>query len=287
MDLFVILTWNEEQNLPRCLETVERLGCPVYIVDSGSTDGTCAIATRYGIGCGACVPDPFRAVELGHAQPASRDAMGARARFRPEPHARTHRRVKDLFSKPVPAEIGGYYVTRSHIFRGQWIKHGGYYPKRLLKLFRRDKVFFDSNDLLDHHFYVPGRTAILKHDLIEDNRKEQDLGFWMHKHIRYADLVAREEFRRISDAVEPLKPSLFGSPDQRGLALRAGWRKLPLYIRPALYFCYRYFARFGWIDGKQGFLFHFLHAFWFRVLVDANLDEILNSAGGAMPRTGD
>jgi glycosyltransferase involved in cell wall biosynthesis len=289
MDLsVVILTWNEEQNLPRCLESVAQLGCPVHVVDSGSTDETCAIAARYGA---SLVEHAFRT----HSEQwdwAMRNlpldiawvlGLDSDQSLTPELIAE----LKQVFSGPVPEDIDGYYLTRRQIFRGQWIKHGGYYPKHLLKIFRRDKVFFDPNDLLDHHFYVPGRTAILKHDLIEDNRKEQDLGFWMHKHIRYADLVAREEYRRRNDSGGPLKPSLFGNPDQRGLALRAGWRKMPLYVRPALYFCYRYIARFGWIDGRQGFLFHFLHAFWFRVLVDANLEEILSAAGGAMPRTGD
>ena len=48
----------------------------------------------------------------------------------------------------------------------------------------------------------------------------------------------------------------------------------PLYLRPFLYFIYRYFILLGFLDGKQGFVFHFLQAFWFRLLVDINIDEM-------------
>jgi hypothetical protein len=52
------------------------------------------------------------------------------------------------------------------------------------------------------------------------------------------------------------------------------WAGLPLYVRPILYVFYRYILRFGWLDGKEGFIFHVLQAFWYRLLVDINLDEI-------------
>ena len=50
--------------------------------------------------------------------------------------------------------------------------------------------------------------------------------------------------------------------------------RMPLYLRPFLYFFYRYFLRLGVLDGKQGAIFHFLQAFWFRLLVDIKLDEM-------------
>jgi hypothetical protein len=56
---------------------------------------------------------------------------------------------------------------------------------------------------------------------------------------------------------------------------------LPLFVRPTLYFAYRYVFRLGFLDGKEGAIFHFLQAFWFRLLVDINLDELSRSTGGA------
>jgi hypothetical protein len=52
------------------------------------------------------------------------------------------------------------------------------------------------------------------------------------------------------------------------------WARLPAYVRPLGYFLYRYVLRLGFLDGKQGFVFHFLQAWWYRLLVDINLDEL-------------
>jgi hypothetical protein len=151
-----------------------------------------------------------------------------------------------------------------------------------LKLVRHQHASCDENELLDSRFYVEGRTALLQHDLIEDNRKEDDISFWTAKHIRYAELQAREELlRRDRLAQWNVRPSFFGSPDQRSLWLRQLWyRHMPLYVRPWIYYFYRYFLRLGFLDGKEGFIFHFLQALWFRLLVDIKIDELRSAASG-------
>jgi len=52
------------------------------------------------------------------------------------------------------------------------------------------------------------------------------------------------------------------------------WSGLPLFARPCVYVFYRYILRFGFLDGKQGFVFHVLQGFWYRLLVDINIDEL-------------
>lgn len=272
----VVLTWNEEQNLPRCLESVAPLGCPVFVLDSGSTDATLDIAGSYHA---RCFHHPFHTHNeqwswaLGNLPLESEWVLGLDSDQSLTPELA--RELQSTFADAIAADIDGFYVTRRQIFRGRWIRYGGYYPKRLLKIFRRERVLFDHSDLVDHHFYVRGRTIILLHDIVEDNRKEDDIIFWIEKHTRYAALLATEEYQRRNGALRgPVQPSLLGSPDQQILVLKAWWRRLPLFVRPTLYFLYRYFGRGGWMDGKQGFLFHFLHAFWFRVVIDAKLDEM-------------
>ena len=119
-------------------------------------------------------------------------------------------------------------------------------------------------------------TLELRHDLIEDNLNEANLAFWLSKHIRYAELHAREELaRRCNGHAWLIEPSLFGSPDQRVLWRKRLWYRMPLYARPFLYFVYRYILLRGVLDGKQGFIFHFLQSFWYRLLVDIRLDDLL------------
>ena len=276
----VVLTYNEEENLPGCLESTTGWVRHVVVVDSGSTDGTLAIAGRYD----ACVLN--HAFETHARQwdwalenlPVEAEwILGLDADQRVTPELRDELIALFTGDQGRIDAVNGFYVKRRQIFRGKWIRFGGYYPKYLLKLFRRDAVHSSEQDLVDHHFYVDGRTAKLSHDILEVNRKEDDIAFWIAKHNRYARLHAQEELLRRNGQGWPLQPRLFGSPDERVVWLKQRWHRLPLYVRPVLYFLYRYFLRLGFLDGKQGFIFHFLQGFWYRLLVDIHLDDLLQN----------
>ena len=70
-----------------------------------------------------------------------------------------------------------------------------------------------------------------------------------------------------------VKPVLFGNPDERAEWQKKTWAVLPRFVRAPAYFIWRYFFLLGFLDGKQGFAFHFLHAFWFRMVTDLKIDE--------------
>ena len=271
----VVLTLNEEANLPSCLASVCGWAAEVFVVDAGSVDRTREIAGEFGA---TVVEHPFEthasqwrwALENLPIRAEWVLALDADQRVTPE----LAREIRGLDASALEG-VDGIYIKRRQWFREQWIKHGGYYPKYLLKMFRPGKVIIDTRDLVDHHFYVAGGVKKLKHDLIEANKKEDNISFWIEKHNRYAALLALEEFRGNKTPQEAIiKPSLLGTPDQKTLAKKRLWRGMPLYVRPFLYFFYRYFVRLGFLDGKEGAIFHFLQAFWFRLLVDIKLDEL-------------
>ena len=190
--------------------------------------------------------------------------------------------IQGLLSAPTSTleGVNGLYINRRQVFRGKWIRYGGYYPKYMLKLFRYGMARTDENELLDFRFYVTGQTRQLRSDLIEENRKEDDIAFWIRKHLRFAALQSREEISRRRLPVSwTTQPSPFGTPDQRVLWRKKQWYRMPLYVRPFLYFFYRYVLRLGFLDGKQGFIFHFLQAFWYRLLVDINIEELRRENG--------
>ncbi len=56
--------------------------------------------------------------------------------------------------------------------------------------------------------------------------------------------------------------------------LKRRWHGQPLYLRPFVYFFYRYVIRLGILDRPQGLIFHFMQALWYRLLVDANIDQL-------------
>jgi len=268
-----ILTKNEENNLDACLASICGWCSDIHIVDSFSTDRTLEIAVKYG-------SQVWQHAFEGHTQqrtwalhnlPFKNEwVMALDADHRVTPELRDE--LINVFASP-PRDIDGFYVKRRQIFRGRWIRFGGYYPKYMLKIFRHRNAYLDNNEF-DYRFYVQGRTKDLKHDILEANLNEWQISFFIEKHNKFAGELAAEEFARRRGLRYVTKPSLLGTHDQRVLWLKVIWLRLPLFVRPFLYFFYRYFVRLGFLDGKQGAIFHFLQAFWFRLLVDIKLDEM-------------
>lgn len=274
---FIILTFNEEEHLPRLLQSIAGLHAPTFILDSGSTDQTLAIAQQYGalVKTNAFENHPKQwDFALKNFEITTPWIIGLDADQIVTPEL-----FKQLenFSNSDYANINGIYFNRKNYFKGKWIRFGGFYPKYLLKMFRTGIGFSDLNENMDHRFIVPGKTAIWKKGhILEENLKENKISFWIAKHNRYSDLIAQEEIERLHKQREQtLKPNLFGNPDERNAWLKRLWWKLPLGLRPFFYFSYRLIFKLGFLDGSTGILFHFLQAFWFRLIVDVKIKEIL------------
>jgi hypothetical protein len=186
------------------------------------------------------------------------------------------RALQALFARPAIDEAG-FYLRRQQRFRGRRIRFGGYGHKWMLKLFRRTQGELDPQEE-DTRVYIRGRAAKLDGWLVEENAKEERILFYLGKHLRYADAFARDELERRNTGLRwKLRPRIFGTPDQRTLWLKTLYYRMPLYVRPWLYFAYRYFLLLGFLDGKEGFIFHFLQAYWFRLVVDIRVEEMLRT----------
>jgi glycosyltransferase involved in cell wall biosynthesis len=276
----VILTFNEEKNLPHCLQAVRSLASPVFVVDSGSTDQSVAMARE----AGASVHiHPFTT----HAEQWAWSlknlplqtpwvlAIDADQRVTPQ----LAQSIRDFVASD--RRSNGAYVCRKQIFRGKWIRHGGYYPKYLLKLFRLSAVDVDCRDRVDHHFIVPEPTVKLKGDLEEANLNEDDISVWTQKHTRYARLQAEQEV--FGDGAIPAG---LRTPDQRTALQKRVWNRLPLFGRSFAYFLYRYFLRAGFLDGREGLIFHFLQGCWYRFLVDVHVQSLRSNGARRVSRPG-
>ncbi len=271
----IVLTCNEEANLPDCLASLDGLDCDVYVVDSGSTDKTLEIAAEAGA---TVVTHPF-------------DNYSAQRNWCQGNLAITtdwvlHLDADERLTPGLVAEIGlalrassetvdGFMLRRRTVFMGKWIKHGGHYPSYQLRLFRKDRGRCE-NRLYDQHFLCDGHIGALSNDYIDI--VTASFNEWTARHLRWAKVEAAEMARGYGND-DRLRPRLSGDPRERRRWLREKiYARSPIYIRAIAYFFYRYVLRLGFLDGKQGLVFHLMQGLWYRFVIDVNLDHRLGSA---------
>ncbi|HLW46978.1 MAG TPA: glycosyltransferase family 2 protein [bacterium] len=261
----IILTRNEEENLPHALASVAGWAAEVWVVDSHSTDRTAHLARERGArvvahefaGYPAQRNWALRSLPLGPDWVLFLDADETVT-----PELRVE--LAAVLAAP-PAGVAGFEVKRRFVFLGRWLRHGGYYPVWLLRVMRHRVARCEERGV-DEHLVVEGPTARLQADLLHEDRRP--LERWIERHTRYARLKA-------DDLIGPASGGLaarWSSPTQ---AERTRWwydrvyRRAPMGLRAFGYFLYRYIVRGGFLDGREGFIYHSLQAFWYRLLIDA------------------
>ena len=271
----IVLTRDEEVNLPFLLESARALDLDLHIVDSGSTDDTVGIAKR----AGATVhvrewtnhADQFNwALDTIETDAPWTMRMDADERFTPELVEELNDRLSRLGS-----DVGGLNVKRQVWFWGRWIRHGGYYPVWLLRIWRTGQARVESRWMDEHVVLTEGREIALEHDIIDENHK--GIGFWIAKHNRYADLEVLDILAAETGATSNEKPS--GQAAHVRILKERVYMRLPMFFRPFAYWVFRYVLRGGFLDGLPGLVFHFLQGFWYRFLVDAKLWEARRKGG--------
>ena len=269
----IVLTYNEELNLEQCLQSVQGLAQNIFIVDSGSTDRTVDIARRYGA---QVVTHEFtnQAEQFNWALDNLPIQSEWVLRLDGDEYLLPELKSEIISTLPhLPADLTGLYMKRRMIFLGRWIRHGGYYPTWILRLFRYGRGRSEQAELNEHIVLLQGRSGQLKHDFVDHDH--QGLAAWTLKHEGYA-----ARFARVLNALDHgydanwIRPDPFGNQAERKRWLMYRlYGGTPLFIRAFLYFFYRYILRLGFLDGPQGLIFHFLHGCWYMFYTDAKIYE--------------
>ncbi|MBD1905400.1 glycosyltransferase family 2 protein [Funiculus sociatus GB2-A5] len=269
----IVLTKNEQANLPHCLASLEKLGAEVFVVDSGSSDRTVEIAKQ--LGC-QVFEHPFEnhAAQINWALqnlPIKTPwimRLDADERLTPE--------LVEELKQILPytdEKITGYQVKRRVFFMGRWIRHGGYYPTWLLRIWRTDFGVCEQRWMDEHIVLKQGKIAKFQHDIIDENKK--GLSFWIDKHNRYADREVKDMVSLVAEKEDDLlKSSQYSQAIGRRWIKKNLYTRSPLFLRAFLYFLMRYIIGLGFLDGLEGLIFHFLQGFWYRFLVDAKIYEL-------------
>ncbi len=272
----LILTRNEAMHIERAIASVGGIAAQVLVVDSGSTDATCDLARAAGA---EVVFREFttHAAQCNWALDHGGITGGWVLRLDADEVLLEPEKVA-AFIASNPAAAAATLDRRIH-FLGRWVRHGGLYPTRILRLWRTGRGRVEAR-WMDEHVIVDGEVVALKADFADINLNS--LGWWTAKHNDYAT----------REAIQQLLPAVAGPAGDIGTqARRKRWLKnrvynrLPLGLRPLLYFLYRYLLRGGFRDGWQGLVFHGLQAGWYRFLVDAKIAELraAMAAGETLP----
>jgi glycosyltransferase involved in cell wall biosynthesis len=270
----IILTSNEELNIEQALKNVSGWAKEIIVLDSGSTDGTIKIAEDLGTKVFYRQFDNY-ANQRNYALkelPLTTEWI----LFLDADEYLTEELKNEISSTLSNTDLDGFYLKRRFYFWGKWIKHGGYYPIWILRLFKKDKGYIERE--INEHFVVDGKVGYLKNDFIDNNKK--DLTDWISKHNKYATYEAEELYKyklRKQAGEKDEFANLSGSQAQKKRWIREFiWNPLmPPLVRPFIYFLYRYFIRLGFLDGKAGFIYHFLQGLWYPFLIDVKYLELI------------
>jgi len=270
----VILTYNEEVNIAHTLENAQEWAGEIVIVDSFSTDGTLDICRKY---TDKIYQHPFENQAKQFNWALDNVSLQYEWVLRLDSDETLTPELAEEITRVLPTlsrAVTGIYMKRRVYFMGRWMKHGDYYPMWFLRLFRIGKGRYE--EITEEHIVLSEGTAIrVQHDFIDYNRK--GLSFWTDKHAHWAIGEMLDVLSMMGEGTLPagtVRATLFGSQEQRRRWLKTRlYARLPLFLRAFAIFFYRYVLRFGFLDGVEGLIFHFLQGCWYRFYVDAKIYE--------------
>lgn len=270
----VILTFNEEAHIERVVRCAEEIG-QVFIVDSYSKDTTLDRLRALGV---RVVQHRF--VNYAKQFQWALDHLPIEADWVMRLDADetlTPELIQEVKSKiaSLPPEVTGINLNRRHIFLGRWIKHGGRYPLTLLRIWRAGAAKIEERWMDEHMVLLHGQAVTLENDFCDHNLN--DLTFFTEKHNKYATreaidvLITRYGLTQSREVLTTERTS-FQASAKRWVKERI-YNRFPFWLGPLGYFLYRYMFQLGFLDGREGLIYHFLQGFWYRFLVGAKVLE--------------
>ena len=282
----IILTYNEAKHIERCIASIKDVCREIFVIDSGSTDDTQELAMKAGATQVLYHKWKNYATQFNWGLENAPITAEWVWRIDADEYLTTslagaiEELVKSdkLKIKNLEDTVNGIYVRKRIDYLGRPLLHGGWYPQYHLKVFRKGHGACENRWMDEHITLTDGTTTTIDikgADQVDANLN--DLTWWTEKHNSYAtremvDMLMIEY--GMDDEANEITPRFFGTGPERKRWLKLKYVKSPLFLRPFLNFILRYIFKAGFLDGKQGLMWHFLQGFWYRFLVDAKICEI-------------
>ncbi len=271
----IVLTYNEEIHIKRCIENLKLITNKIFVIDSFSTDSTINIAKELG------AEVLFNKWENSYSKQFNWALKNAPIKtdwvIRIDADEYLDNKLIDEINNKLPKvsdNVSGIEICLDRFFLKRRIKFGlGKISQ--IRLFRYGKAICEPR-MMDEHIMVDGEIISFKGKWIDNNLST--LQEWSSKHNKYAIREAIDYLNLYSDNDINIKYNYsYNAKNKHKNKTR--YSKMPLFWRAFIYFCIRYFIRGGFLDGKEGFLWHFLQGWWYRTLVDAKIFEIKKRCG--------
>ena len=273
----IILTRNEEKNLGECLKSIRGFVQRAVVVDCGSADRTVEIAREHG--ADVLVHEfTYYAAQFNWAiDNANIDTdwilrLDADERLTPALIAEAETVLSS--EDAVHGDLNGITMEATFYFLGKPIRHG-IRTKRKMMLFKRGIGRIEDRKRDAHSILSSGRNVSLKERFLHYDFK--DLDNYIRRYNWYATREMQDYIAFTRGASTAIKADAYIQAQRKkkfGIYYRA-----PKFLRAWLWFIYNYIFRLGFLDGKEGFLFHYFECLWYRLLVDAKIYEYEKHGG--------
>lgn len=264
----IILTYNEEKNVANAINSIKHISKRIVVVDSYSTDKTVEIAESLGA-------EVYQHKWVNYAKQfqyainnTGIDTMWILRLDADEIISqKAATEIETICSANAKTNVNGIIVRFEVNFLGKSLKHGGIYPFKKLLIFKRNMGYIENRSMDEHIILTEGKSVELKNDSFHKDYK--DLSYWIDKHNKYSTREVEDYFSANNGDTNKLNKS---ARFKRYIKYNV-YYKLPIGTRAHIYFIYRYYFKLGFLDGKEGKIFTFLQAYWYRFLVDAKIYE--------------
>jgi len=263
----LILTYNEEIHIQRCIKSVYKFAEQIIIIDSYSNDQTLKLCKKYNKKI-KIFKNKFvnQAKQINWALKNINFKSNWVLRLDADEYLSEGLRKNIHKINKIHENYRGIILKRKVVFLNKIINYGGTSPHKTLRIWKNGFAKC-QNVWMDEQIIVKGK--IFDFDEVIYDHNLNNLSWWINKHKKYSIREAKNYYEQKNKKNIAFKKKDLSKFNQR--MKYKYYYKLPLFIRPFLLFLFSYILKLGFLSGIRGFIFYFSQVLLYRLMVDFNI----------------